>query len=181
MKKSWAWALTRKYKYGHCLSSRLLLYFSSNNATCCFVLQMLYFETLYHPKTRMASSWSSLPKALGAAFTGLSTALNNDAQWNAFVKTGGMYEAVTMGVQSSGSDEVVLVSVAPGAKTTVSTGPSSAAHFTLRAQPHQWERFFGPNPQAPYTSFVGLQVCGMFCCVLPSDDAQRNKQKTSIS
>lgn len=76
-----------------------------------------------------------------------------------FVNTKAIIEPVTFGVQSAGSGDVVLVSVSPGAKTNVSTGPPSKADFTLAARPEQWEKFFAKDPKAPYISFVGLQVC----------------------
>jgi hypothetical protein len=89
----------------------------------------------------------------------LNKALNADSWWQAFVDTKAIIEPITFGVQSAGSDDAVLVSVSPGAKTNVSTGSPSKADFTLAARPEQWEKFFAKDPKAPYTSFVGLQVC----------------------
>jgi hypothetical protein len=109
-------------------------------------------------------SWISLPQAMSKAVSSLDKILNNDAQWQAFIDTKAIIEPVTMGVQSMGGDEAILVSVAPGAKTSTSTGSSDKADFTLQAQPQQWEKFFAADPVAPYTSFVGLQVClPVFC------------------
>src|ERR1700742_3870550 len=106
-------------------------------------------------------SWSSLPQAMSTAVSSLNKILNNDPQWQAFVDTKAIMETVTIGVQSTGGQEAILVSIAPGAKTSTSTGPSDKADFVLRAQPQQWEKFFDADPVAPYTSFVGLQVCVM--------------------
>ncbi len=103
-------------------------------------------------------TWISLPQAMSKAVDSLDKILNNDAQWQAFVDTKAIIEPVTMGVQSTGGDEAILVSVSPDAKTSSSTGSSDKADFTLRAQPQQWEKFFAADPVAPYTSFVGLQV-----------------------
>jgi hypothetical protein len=105
-------------------------------------------------------SWTSLPQAMETSVTGLNKALNADSWWQAFVNTKAIVEPVTFGVQSAGNDDAVLVSVSPGAKTNVSTGSPSKADFTLAARPEQWEKFFAKDPKAPYTSFVGLQVCG---------------------
>ena len=103
-------------------------------------------------------SWSSLPQAMEKSVSGLNKTLNSDSWWQAFIDTKAIIEPVTFGVQSTGSNHAVLVSVSPGAKTNVTTGDSSDAAFTLAAQPEQWEKFFGKDPKAPYTSFVGLQV-----------------------
>lgn len=102
-------------------------------------------------------SWDSLPQAMSQAVSSLTKLLNNDKQWQAFVDTKAIIEPVTMGVQSTGGGDAILVKVEPGAKTTSLTGPSSKADFTLRAHPEQWEKFFAAAPVAPYTSFVGLQ------------------------
>ncbi|KAJ9603978.1 hypothetical protein H2200_011500 [Cladophialophora chaetospira] len=102
-------------------------------------------------------SWASLPQAMSTAVSSLNKSLNNDPQWQAFVDTKAIIEPVTMGVQSTGGEDAILVSVSPGAKTSTSTGSADKADFTLRAQPQQWENFFKPDPVAPYTSFVGLQ------------------------
>ena len=83
--------------------------------------------------------------------------LDNDPQWQAFVDTKAIIEPVTFGVKSTDSDDTILVHVTSGAKTSVSTGPSSKADFVLGAGPGQWEKFFDKDPVAPYTSFVGLQ------------------------
>jgi hypothetical protein len=103
-------------------------------------------------------SWTSLPQALETSVAGLNKALNADRWWQAFVDTKAIIEPITFGVQAAGSSDAVLVSVSPGAKTNVSTGPPSKADFTLAARPEQWEKFFAKDPKAPYTSFVGLQV-----------------------
>lgn len=95
---------------------------------------------------------------MSKAVSSLSKSLNGDPQWQAFVDTKAIIEPVTMGIQSTGSDEAILVTVDAGSKTSASTGPASKADFVLRAQPEQWEKFFDANPVAPYTSFVGLQV-----------------------
>ena len=105
-----------------------------------------------------AHSYTDLPKAMSKAVSSLSKALNSDKQWQAFVDTNAIVEPVTMGVQSTGSDEAILVTVDAGAKTSATSGPASKADFVLRAQPEQWEKFFDADPVAPYTSFVGLQV-----------------------
>ncbi|KAK7894234.1 hypothetical protein LTR67_005992 [Exophiala xenobiotica] len=102
-------------------------------------------------------SWTSLPQAMSKAVSSLDNALNKDPQWQAFVNTNAIIEPVTMGVQSVGSEEAILVQVDAGSKTSSSTGPASKADFVLRAQPQQWEKFFEADPKAPYTSFVGLQ------------------------
>lgn len=88
----------------------------------------------------------------------LSQALTQDPQWHAFVDTEGVYEPVTIGVSAAGASEGLLVTVSPGAKTSVARGPPSSAHFVLQAQSEQWDKFFSASPVAPYTSFVGLQV-----------------------
>ena len=103
-------------------------------------------------------SWTSLPSAMQKSVSGLNKTLNSDAWWQAFVDTKAIIEPVTFGVVSTGSDDAVIVRVDSGAKTNVSTGSISTADFTLAAQPEQWEKFFSKDPQAPYTSFVGLQV-----------------------
>ena len=90
----------------------------------------------------------------------LNKTLDSDAWWQAFVDTKAIIEPVTFGVISTGSDDAILVHVNSGAKTSVSSGSPSKADFTLAAQPEQWEKFFAKDPQAPYTSFVGLQVSG---------------------
>ncbi|OAL20656.1 hypothetical protein AYO22_08665 [Fonsecaea multimorphosa] len=102
-------------------------------------------------------SWTSLPQAMSQAVSSLNKSLDKDPQWQAFIDTKAIFETVTMGVQSLGGDEAILVTVSPGAKTTTSTGSPSEADFVLRAQPEQWEKFFAADPVAPYTSFVGLQ------------------------
>ena len=106
-------------------------------------------------------SWSSLPQAMEKSVSGLNKTLNSDSWWQAFIDTKAIIEPVTFGIQSTGSNDAVLVSVSPGAKTNVTTGDSSKAEFALAAQPEQWEKFFAKDPKAPYTSFVGLQVCGI--------------------
>jgi hypothetical protein len=106
-------------------------------------------------------SWGSLPKAMEKSVSGLNKVLNSDSWWQAFVDTKAIIEPVTFGVQSAGSDDAVLISVSPDAKTNVRTGNASKADFTLAAQPEQWEKFFAKDPKAPYTSFVGLQVRGI--------------------
>jgi hypothetical protein len=95
---------------------------------------------------------------MSKAMSSLNKALDDDPQWQAFVDTKAIIEPVTMGVQSTGGNEAVLVKVASNGKTTSSTGPGSKADFVLQAQPEQWEKFFAADPVAPYTSFVGLQV-----------------------
>jgi hypothetical protein len=105
-----------------------------------------------------ASSWGQLPKAMSQSVQTLQKALDNDRQWQAFVDTKAIMEPVTMGIATVGGD-AILVSVDPGAKTSVSTGSPDKADFTLAAKGEQWEKFFGPDPKAPFTSFVGLQVC----------------------
>jgi hypothetical protein len=108
--------------------------------------------------TGTAAQWASLPKAMAKSVSDLQSRLQNDAQWQAFVDTKGIVEPVTMGILSTGTDDAILVTVGPG-KTSTSSGSSSKADFTLNAQPQQWEQFFSANPVAPYTSWVGLQVC----------------------
>lgn len=90
--------------------------------------------------------------------SGLSKLLHSDPWWQAFVDTNAIVEDVTFGVNSAENDEAILVTVSPKAKTSVTTGKASKADFTLAAQGQQWEKFFAKDPQAPYTSFVGLQV-----------------------
>jgi hypothetical protein len=65
---------------------------------------------------------------------GLNKALNDNSWWQAFVDTKAITEPITFGVQSAGSGDAVLISVSPGAKTDVSTGPPSKADFTLAAR-----------------------------------------------
>ena len=95
---------------------------------------------------------------MSKAVSSLNKILNNDPQWQAFIDTKAIVEPVTMGVQSTGGEEAILVTISSGAKTSTTTGSSDKADFTLRAQPEQWEKFFAADPMAPYTSFVGLQV-----------------------
>lgn len=102
------------------------------------------------------NTWVSLPNAMSKSVSSLNRTLDNDKQWQAFINTNAIVEPVTMGVQSAGG-EAILVKVEPGAKTSVSTGSSDQADFTLSANPDQWEKFFSADPKAPYTSFVGLQ------------------------
>jgi hypothetical protein len=73
--------------------------------------------------------------------------------------TEGIHNPVTMGVHSTGSEDAIIVSVEPGSRTTVSIGRPSQADFALVAQPGHRESFFSASPKAPYTSFVGIQVC----------------------
>lgn len=101
--------------------------------------------------------WQSLPDAVAASLKQLPQLLDQDPQWQAFINTEGIHQKVTIGIQSTGSNNTVLVTVTPGGRTTVSTGQPSAADFTLTAQPSHWANFFSPNPKAPYTSFVGIQ------------------------
>ncbi len=103
-------------------------------------------------------SWTSLPQAMSKAVSSLNKALDGDPQWRAFVDTKAIIEPVTMGVQSTGGDEAILVKVEANGKTTSFAGPGSKADFVLQAQPEQWEKFFAADPVAPYTSFVGLQA-----------------------
>lgn len=103
-------------------------------------------------------SWTSLPQALSKAVSTLNESLDNDPQWQAFIDTKAIIEPVTLGVQSTGGEETILVTVNPEAKTSVTSGPADESDFVLRAQPQQWEQFFAADPVAPYTSFVGLQV-----------------------
>lgn len=102
-------------------------------------------------------AWQSLPNAMSRSVLSLSKALQGDPQWQAFVDTKAIIESVTIGVQSQGSKEAILVSVDSGARTTARTGNPSEADFTLAAKAEQWEKFFDKDPKAPYTSFVGLQ------------------------
>jgi hypothetical protein len=95
---------------------------------------------------------------MSKAVSSLDKILSNDPQWQAFIDTNAIVEPVTMGVQSAGGEEAILVTVLQGAKTFSSTGSSDKADFILKAQPQQWEKFFAADPVAPYTSFVGLQV-----------------------
>ena len=104
-----------------------------------------------------AHSWQSLPNAMSKSVSSLTKILQKDPQWQAFVDTKAIVEPVTIGVQSQGSDEAILVTVDSGAKTASTTGSASKADFTLAAKPEQWEKFFDRDPKAPYTSFVGLQ------------------------
>jgi hypothetical protein len=103
-------------------------------------------------------AWESLPDAVSPSFATLSNTLNHDKQWQAFIDTQAIHDPVSMGVQSTGSDQAILVTVESGSRTIVSRGSSSQADFVLVAQPGDWEKFFSANPQAPYTSFVGIQV-----------------------
>jgi hypothetical protein len=106
-----------------------------------------------------AYAWRSLPEAVSPALQKLNQLLDDDPQWQAFIHTEGIHNPVTMGVHSTGSDDAIIVSVEPGSRTTVSTGRPSQADFALVAQPEHWESFFSASPKAPYTSFVGIQVC----------------------
>ena len=105
-------------------------------------------------------SWQKLDQAMSKSVDSLQKIVDNDKQWQAFITTDAIVEPVTIGVQSTGGeDNAILVNVTSGSKTKVSTGSSSKADFTLAAQPEQWEKFFDAHPKAPYTSFVGMQVC----------------------
>lgn len=103
-------------------------------------------------------AWASFPEAVSESLATLPQTLSHDPQWQAFVKTDGIYEPVTIGVQSSAAADAVLVTVQSSGKTLASRGPASKADFVLLAQPEQWAQFFSPCPVAPYTSFVGMQV-----------------------
>ena len=105
-----------------------------------------------------SASWDQLPNAMAPAVKSLQKILDNDKQWQAFIDTNAIVEKVSMGVASAGGD-AIIVTVEPKAKTTVTTGPTKNADFTLSAKGDQWSRFFDADPKAPYTSFVGLQVC----------------------
>lgn len=105
-----------------------------------------------------AHSWAQLPNAMSQSVKTLQKTVDNDKQWQAFIDTNAIVEPVTIGVASVEGD-AILVSVSPGAKTSVSTGSPDKADFTLAAKGEQWEKFFDADPKAPYTSFVGLQVC----------------------
>lgn len=94
----------------------------------------------------MSKSVSSLQKTLG-----------HDKQWQAFIDTKAIFEPITIGVASVGG-EAIVVSISPGAKTSVSSGDVFSADFTLVAHGEQWEKFFQADPKAPFQSFVGLQV-----------------------
>jgi pimeloyl-ACP methyl ester carboxylesterase len=102
-------------------------------------------------------TWDELPNAMSKSVKGLQKALDNDAQWQAYINTKGITDKVTMAIASAGGGDAILVSVDKGSKTTVSTGPSSKADFTLGAKGEQWQKFFDADPKSPYTSFVGLQ------------------------
>ena len=115
---------------------------------------------------------------MSKSVSSLQKTLDKDGQWQAFVDTNAIIEPVTFGVKSTDSDDTILVGVAPGAKTNVTTGPSSKAAFVLGAKPEQWERFFDKDPVAPYTSFVGLQVSTSYCRgISPVSDTQLNPMK----
>lgn len=103
------------------------------------------------------SSWVHLPKAMSQSMSSLQQNLDRDKQWQAFIDTKAILEAVTIGVASTGG-EAILVQVSPGAKTSVSSGDISETDFTLVAHGEQWEKFFAADPKAPFQSFVGLQV-----------------------
>ncbi|KAK6088101.1 hydrolase protein [Seiridium cupressi] len=90
-------------------------------------------------------------------FVAKKSTLDKDLQWQAFIDTKAIIEPVTMGVQSLGGNDAILVKVEPSAKTSAWTGSADEADFTMRAKAEQWENFFDANPRAPYTSFVGLQ------------------------
>ena len=105
-----------------------------------------------------AHAWQSLPQAMSKSVQSLQKSLDSDKQWQAFIDTNAIVEPVTMGVQSVGSNDAILVQVTSGSKTKVSTSSEDKADFTLRANAEQWEKFFAADPKAPYTSFVGLQV-----------------------
>lgn len=94
---------------------------------------------------------------MSKAVKSLQKTLDSDRWWQGFVNTNAIVEPVQFGVQSVGSDEAILVGVEPKAITKVSTGSPSKADFVLSAKPEQWAKFFEADPQAPYTSFVGLQ------------------------
>lgn len=93
---------------------------------------------------------------MGKSVKGLQQALTDDPWWKAFVTTEAIIDPVTIGVKSVGDADAILVKVEPGAKTTVTSGPSSKADFSLVAKGEQWEQFMAPEPKAPYTSFVCL-------------------------
>ncbi|KAL4941981.1 hypothetical protein BDV06DRAFT_193297 [Aspergillus oleicola] len=109
------------------------------------------------PSTDPYHAWVSLPDAVGTSFANLKNILNHDRQWQAFINTEAISSPVTIGLQSTGSDQVILVIIEPGSRTSVFCGSSDAADFVLVAQPSHWEKLFSANPQAPYTCFVGIQ------------------------
>lgn len=70
---------------------------------------------------------------MSKSVSSLQKLLDKDPQWQAFIKTDAIVEPVTMGVQSAGSNEAILVKVSSQGKTSVSTGSHEKADFTLRA------------------------------------------------
>ncbi|KAJ4393515.1 hypothetical protein N0V93_002727 [Gnomoniopsis smithogilvyi] len=101
-------------------------------------------------------SWAQLPQIMSKSVSSLQKTLDRDMQWQAFINTNAIVEPITLGVASVGGD-AILVHVTAGAKTSVSSGDSSKADFTLVAHGDQWEKFFQADPVAPFQSFVGLQ------------------------
>jgi hypothetical protein len=57
---------------------------------------------------------------------------------------------MTMGVQSQGSNDAILVTVDSGARTSSTNDSLSKADFVLAAKPEQWQRFFDMDPKVPY-------------------------------
>lgn len=104
------------------------------------------------------ASWAQLPQVMSKSVSSLQKTLDHDIQWQAFINTKAIIDPITLGVASAGGD-AILVLVTPGANTSVSSGDASKADFTLVALGEQWERFFQADPEAPFQSFVGLQVC----------------------
>jgi hypothetical protein len=133
-----------------------------------FTYQVLHSKaTVNMPSTNgTAHTWDNLPQAMSKSVDSLQKTLNKDRQWQAYINTEAIVEPVTMGVASQ-DGEAILVRIESNSRTTVSTGPTNKADYTLSAHGEQWEKFFDANPKAPFQSFVGLQVC-----LLPSATRQ---------
>lgn len=107
----------------------------------------------------MASgNWSDLPNALGgdSAVSKLTSLLNSDAQFKAFVASEAITSPVTFGIKSAGSDHTILVTFSNGKGEAKSSSSAKEALFTLQALPEQWEQFFKPVPSMPYQSYWGM-------------------------
>ena len=101
-------------------------------------------------------TWSSLPTQLKSSLSDLERAINTDAQFTSFTDTKAVIKPITFGIQSSENEDAILITAAPG-KSTVSTGHTNKALFSLVATPTQWEEVFKPVPKMPYQSFGGIK------------------------
>lgn len=95
---------------------------------------------------------------MSASVSQLQKLADNDPWWQGFINTGAIAEPVTFGIKSAENHEAILITVGPERLTKVSTGLTSQAVFTLSATGGQWAKFFEPDPQPQYSSFMGLHA-----------------------